>query len=68
MALGPFYVAQKLIEAGSEVSGIALLMRHGETQWNPEGRVMGRHAIELNAKGRAQVEAAALLAETSSPI
>lgn len=66
MALGPFYVAQKLIEAGG-LKGTALLMRHGETDWNREGRVMGRHQVELNAKGRAQVESAARFAESIRP-
>jgi broad specificity phosphatase PhoE len=54
MALGPFYVAEKLKD-GSGITGIALFMRHGETAWNREGRVMGRNPIELDADGRAQV-------------
>lgn len=66
MALGPFYVAQKLMETVG-LKGTALLMRHGETDWNREGRVMGRHQVELNAKGRAQVEAAARFAESIRP-
>jgi len=66
MALGPFYVAQKLTETVG-VKGTALLMRHGETDWNAAGRVMGRHTIELNAKGRAQVEAAARFAANIKP-
>lgn len=66
MALGPFYVAQKLMETVG-LKGTALLMRHGETDWNLEGRVMGRHQVELNAKGRAQVEAAARFAESIRP-
>ena len=66
MALGPFYVAQKLIDAVG-LKGTALLMRHGETDWNREGRVMGRHQVELNAKGRAQVESAARFAENIRP-
>ncbi|MHB8382302.1 MAG: histidine phosphatase family protein [Candidatus Binataceae bacterium] len=57
MALGPFYVAQKLKQGGG-LSGVALLMRHGETAWNRAGRVMGRNPIELDADGRAQVERA----------
>ncbi|MBF6569775.1 MAG: histidine phosphatase family protein [Candidatus Binataceae bacterium] len=57
MALGPFYVEQKLRTA--TVHGTVLLMRHGETEWNREGRVMGRNPVELNAAGRAQVAAAA---------
>jgi phosphoserine phosphatase len=66
MALGPFYVAQKLTETGT-IRGVALLMRHGETQWNREGRVMGRHPIELSPEGRAQVEAAARFAHSIKP-
>ena len=54
MALGPFYVAEKLKQTGG-VRGAALLMRHGETPWNREGRVMGRNSVELDAHGRAQV-------------
>ena len=33
--------------------------RHGETQWNAEGRIQGRRDIELNEDGRRQAEAAA---------
>ncbi len=54
MALGPFYVAEKLKQPGG-VRGVALLMRHGETPWNREGRVMGRNPVELDGHGRAQV-------------
>ncbi len=61
MALGPFYVAQKLKNAG-KLGGIALLMRHGETEWNRMGRVMGQNPVELDADGRAQVESAVPLA------
>jgi broad specificity phosphatase PhoE len=57
MALGPFYVAQKIRSAA--VHGSVLMMRHGETEWNREGRVMGRHPVALSTEGRAQVEAAA---------
>jgi broad specificity phosphatase PhoE len=66
MALGPFYVAQQLIER-SDVRGAAMLMRHGETDWNREGRVMGRNPIELNERGRGQVEAAARLVQSIRP-
>jgi len=66
MALGPFYVAQKLSETGA-IRGVALFMRHGETEWNREGRVMGRHPIELSAQGRAQVEATARFAHAIKP-
>ncbi len=36
-----------------------ILVRHGVTDWNEQGRLMGRSDIELNARGRAQVEAVA---------
>src|SRR5574340_3520 len=29
-------------------------VRHGETDWNVEGRLQGRHDVPLNARGRAQ--------------
>jgi broad specificity phosphatase PhoE len=57
MALGPFYVEQKIRSA--TVHGSVILMRHGETEWNREGRVMGRTPVELSAAGREQVAAAA---------
>ena len=57
MALGPFYVADKL-RSGKGIRGTALLMRHGETAWNRVGRVMGHNPIELDGEGRAQVELA----------
>jgi len=66
MALGPFYVAQKLVEH-NDLRGAVMLMRHGETDWNREGRVMGRNPIELNARGRAQAQAAAHLASGIRP-
>ena len=58
MALGPFYVAQKLMDTKGP-RGTAILMRHGETAWNKQGRVMGRHPVELTDHGRAQVVATA---------
>lgn len=36
-----------------------ILMRHGETAWNAEGRWQGHYDISLNATGRAQAAAAA---------
>src|SRR5208282_98527 len=66
MALGPFYVAEKLKQAGG-IRGVALLMRHGETPWNREGRVMGRSPVDLDEHGRAQVESAVPLARLLAP-
>ncbi len=66
MALGPFQVAERLRD-GKRERGIALLMRHGETAWNREGRVMGRQPVELDDGGRAQVEQAVPLARQLSP-
>jgi len=66
MALGPFHVAEKL-RATDGIRGIALFMRHGETPWNREGRVMGRNPVELDADGRAQVEAAIPFARLLKP-
>jgi probable phosphoglycerate mutase len=36
--------------------GIFFLVRHGETEWNRERRVMGRLGIPLSDAGRAQVD------------
>jgi len=66
MALGPFYVAEKLTQSGG-IRGVALLMRHGETPWNREGRVMGRSPIELDEAGRRQVASAIPLARELAP-
>jgi probable phosphoglycerate mutase len=35
-----------------------IFLRHGETDWNVEGRLQGQHDIPLNAKGLAQSEQA----------
>lgn len=40
---------------------ILYLVRHGETDWNAEGRLQGGRDIPLNALGRAQAAAAARL-------
>jgi len=66
MALGPFYVADKL-RSGKGIRGTALLMRHGETAWNRVGRVMGHNPIELDEAGRAQVELAVPAARAIRP-
>lgn len=36
-----------------------LLLRHGETEWNREGRLQGHRDVPLNANGRLQVSRAA---------
>ena len=66
MALGPFQVAEKLRQ-GKREPGVAFLMRHGETVWNREGRVMGRQPVDLDEGGRRQVEMAVPLARTLAP-
>lgn len=38
---------------------VLYLVRHGETDWNAQGRLQGGHDIPLNALGRAQAAAAA---------
>ncbi|HVA69080.1 MAG TPA: histidine phosphatase family protein [Candidatus Binataceae bacterium] len=66
MALGPFYVAE-ILDKGAGARGTAMLMRHGETAWNRQGRVMGRSAIDLDDSGRAQVAATAEFIRTIAP-
>ncbi len=66
MALGPFYVAEKLKHRGG-LRGVAILMRHGETAWNRACRVMGRSPVELDPRGRAQVEASIPFARLLKP-
>src|SRR2546428_12332179 len=57
MALGPFRVADRMSQPAT-IRGVAILMRHGETAWNREGRVMGCNPVELDDIGRRQVESA----------
>jgi phosphoserine phosphatase len=66
VALGPIYAAQKLSE-NDELRGLVLLMRHGETVWNREGRVMGTRPVRLSDEGRIQIRAAAMLAKAFRP-
>ncbi|AYY14108.1 histidine phosphatase family protein [Actinobacteria bacterium YIM 96077] len=33
-----------------------VLIRHGESEWNAEGRIQGQHGTGLSARGRAQAE------------
>ncbi len=47
--------------------GVALFMRHGETAWNREGRIMGRVPIDLDEEGRAQVAASIPFAREIKP-
>ena len=35
-----------------------IFIRHGETDWNAEGRLQGQHDIRLNGRGRDQAESA----------
>jgi len=41
----------------SAISTQILLIRHGETDWNVEGRIQGHLEVPLNRRGRAQAEA-----------
>ncbi len=36
-----------------------ILVRHGETEWNAQGRLQGQQDIELNTRGRSQADAVA---------
>lgn len=51
----------------TSADAIVLLMRHGETPWNREGRVMGRREVGLDEQGRAQVRAACCLLKGVRP-
>jgi broad specificity phosphatase PhoE len=39
------------------MAGPLYFVRHGETDWNREGRLQGQHDVELNAAGRRQAVA-----------
>lgn len=39
---------------GAAVETVVCLVRHGETDWNREGRLQGREDVELNDRGREQ--------------
>ena len=43
-----------------------IFIRHGETDWNLEGRLQGQHDVALNARGRDQAAAAAVRSAKSS--
>ena len=43
-----------------------ILVRHGTTDWNENGRLMGRAAIELNQRGREQAGCAAAALSSES--
>ncbi len=47
------------ININQEVKSRWFLVRHGETDWNKEGRIMGQSDIPLNKTGMAQAEEAA---------
>ena len=43
------------------MAGPLYFVRHGETDWNREGRLQGQHDVELNAAGRRQAVACGTL-------
>ena len=47
-----------MVSPDTEVAGL-IIMRHGETAWNRELRVMGHSDVPLNEEGRRQSEQAA---------
>ncbi|MEO1329543.1 MAG: histidine phosphatase family protein [Pseudomonadota bacterium] len=58
--------ASKAAPAGADLPPPFLFLRHGETDWNVEGRCQGQLDIALNALGRAQAERAAEALATAS--
>src|SRR5699024_7060288 len=44
-----------------------LIVRHGHTQWNGEGRIQGTTDVALDSQGRAQAAAAAEALRTVRP-
>ncbi|MGH7036588.1 MAG: histidine phosphatase family protein [Stellaceae bacterium] len=49
----------QLPDAPAEAARLLFLFRHGETDWNRDGRLQGHTDVPLNAKGLAQAEALA---------
>ncbi|MGJ3265578.1 MAG: histidine phosphatase family protein [Salinarimonas sp.] len=46
-------------EARAVAGPVLYFVRHGETDWNAQGRLQGSQDTELNARGRVQAETAA---------
>jgi broad specificity phosphatase PhoE len=44
-----------------------ILLRHGETAWNAERRLQGRHEVDLSTRGRQQVAGLAVPLATVAP-
>lgn len=43
-----------IMAKGQEIETVICMVRHGETDWNAQGRLQGREDIELNDAGRQQ--------------